>query len=706
MKKICRILLASLLCLSMLLAVSCDMGSTNAGGSTPTGTTTPPDLQPPAPINQLMLVSGDVSEYKIVTSVVPTDYETNAAKELQRVIKTLTGVTIPIIDDFDDTAAGETVATAESKEIVIGGKTKRKKFYTAPANYADGYAVFVSNNRLIIEAGSLAGMRYALDKVVMDCFGIDLKTDELYSADDRDELGIPMLYELFMAFDDLLEWFGDYDIVYDGSYMQKRYAWYVHDRIESTLDVDLNVTTARPSGRPYIELCVNDAIKDGDFKIEMTKTALKISASDYYGFTGAARFFPESMRKYGYLPLDPNGCADGQYTDYLKNYEGATAYAYDNRSDLRVMFYNVLWQNPEPDERNKLNDAIVGEYMPDVLGLQEMDKTKRGNNATGKGGLIALLEARGYVEAIDPRVKNMYGTNEAIPGSDDGAVTGTILLENTKDYYDAFNQEYMNRKSGTPLKGYGTSGGQKVTVNGETYYTFFNCAPLLYNTETTECIDAGYYWYKYQWDLRTCSDCEKCQKKTHKYDDKTHYHSNSRTDAASKAATWGVFRDKETGNCYIVISTHMCTRSNYIKGLQARELINFINNEILPKHNYPVILGGDYNGKYHEPNYLYFTGEAGYTDVERSNFATNYTSHLKAHHPYPVKDSDKGFVVEDVNNATPSIIATPEASVDHILIGNGGKEKLSASVYGVVIDEMSLAGADHYPIFMDFSFKK
>ena len=690
----------------MLLSVACDKSDDNSNGGGSTTTTMAPDPQLPPTPTEMMIVSGDVSEYKIVTSVVASAYETNAAKELQRVIKLLTDVTIPIIDDFDDEAAGETLPTKDSKEIVIGAKTTRRDFYTAPEDYADGYAVFVSNNRLIIEAGSPSAMRHALDKVVKDCFDIDLTTDELYSAEDRDDLGIPLLYELFAAYDDLLKWFGNYDIVYDGSYMQKRYAWYIHDRIESGMDVDMTVTTKKPDGynAAYIELCVDETIKDGDFKIQKIGNVLKISAKDYYGFTGAARYFPDSIKKYGYLPLDPDGITTQSYTDYLKSYEGATAYAYDNRSDLRVMFYNVLWQNPEPDQRNTLNDAIVGEYLPDVLGLQEMDKTKRGNN--GKGGLIALLEARGYVEAIDPRVKNMYATNENIPGSDDGAVTGTILLENTKNYLDDFNLEYMTRRSGTPLKGYGTSGGQKVTVGGETYYTYFNCAPLLYNTETTECLDAGYYWYKYQWDLRTCSDCEKCQNKTHKYGDGTHYHSNGNTDAASKAATWGVFRDKETGNCYIVISTHMCTRSNYIKGLQARELINFINNELLTKYNYPVILGGDYNGKYHEPNYLYFTQDAGYTDVERSNFATNYTSKIRAHHPYPVMDSEKGFVVEDKNNTTPSILPNPEQSVDHILLGNGGKEKLKASVYGIVVDEMSLAGADHYPIFMDFSFKK
>ena len=499
-----------------------------------------------------------------------------------------------------------------------------------------------------------------------------------------------------------------YDIVYDGSYMQKRYAWYLHDCIEKTANVNMRVTKTRPSGNmPYVELCASEDLRDGNFRIEKAENGVvKIYAGDYYGFTGAARYFSDSIAKNGDLSLDPNECADGNYTDYLKSYEGATAYAYDNRSDLRVMFYNVLWgKNDYAYERNALNDAIVGEYLPDVLGLQEMDKSKRGEAIDGKGGLIAMLAERGYAEAIDPCVKNLYGTNESIPDSDNGAVTGTILMENTKNYYDAFNREYMDRKSGTPLKGYGgTEKGIRVVAGGETYYTYFNCTPLLYNTRTTECIEAGYYWYRYQWDQRVCLDCVLCRNGWHDYSNS--HHPNSATDAASKSATWGVFRDKETGNYYIVISTHMCTRSNYIKGLQARELIDFINNELLTKYNYPVILGGDYNGKYHEPNYLYFTQDAGYTDVERSNLATDYTSVIRAHHPYPVMDIERFFVVEDKNNTTPSIMNRPDLSVDHILLGNGGKEKLKASVYGIVVDEMSLAGADHYPIFMDFSFKK
>ena len=111
----------------------------------------------------------------------------------------------------------------------------------------------------------------------------------------------------------------------------------------------------------------------------------------------------------------------------------------------------------------------------------------------------------------------------------------------------------------TEFEGVASNGLVKVTVNGETFYTFFNCAPLLYNTKTTRLIKSEYYWYKNQWDKRDGMS-----------------HENSAGDCASKAATWGVFESIATRERYIVISTHMCTRSDYIRGLQGQEMVDLI----------------------------------------------------------------------------------------------------------------------------------
>ncbi len=700
--KVLRVFLSLLLCISMLMSAACfgeqDEAPPPEQTTSTTNTPAPSPDPEPAPAD-LQIISNDQSDYRIVISIVPTDFEINGAKQLQRMIKLLTGVTLPIVDDMDEAQDGE-----NGKEIVVGGKTARNKFYDAPQDYADGYAVFVSNNRVVFEAGSQTGMDKAIYRFAEDCLGIDMDTDELYTAEDRNDIAVRLQYSAFSFFWDLLDWLDDYRIVYDGSYMQMRMAWYMHDAMETAVSkVDLTVSTEKPSGfrAAYIELCNTDTVKDGKFRIEKTEdNVLKISAGDYYGFVGAGRFFIDAMEKHGYIPLDDDEVTDGNFVHYLKDYEQASAYAYNNSSEYRVMFYNVLWDDPEADQRNLLNAELVGEYMPDVLGLQEVNKSRRGNQTDGKGGLIAMLADMNYAEAVDPRVKNLYGTNEYIPDTDSGATTGVIMLENTKNYYDDFNQTYAERVSGQAIRGYGTGGGTLVTVNGESFYTFYNCAPLLYNTQTTKCIDAGYYWYKNQWDKRTCSDCELCRNGTHSYDNS--HHPNGATDAASKAATWGVFESLETGERYIAISTHMCTRSNYVKYLQAKELEALIN-ELTNTYNYPVILGGDYNGTYTQPNYLHFTETAGYIDVERDNLAGLFTSKIKGHHPYPVNNEQRGYISE--NKSQTSVIFAPESSVDHIVLANGGKEKLDITVYGNIVDEMSLAGSDHFPICMDFSIR-
>ena len=43
-------------------------------------------------------------------------------------------------------------------------------------------------------------------------------------------------------------------------------------------------------------------------------------------------------------------------------------------------------------------------------------------------------------------------------------------------------------------------------------------------------------------------------------------------------------------------------------------------------------------------------------------------------------------------------------AVDHILLKNG--DNIQLNVYGVVVDNCTLSGSDHFPAFIDFSVKK
>ncbi|MBQ9087049.1 MAG: hypothetical protein IJY47_07685 [Clostridia bacterium] len=201
----------------------------------------------------------------------------------------------------------------------------------------------------------------------------------------------------------------------------------------------------------------------------------------------------------------------------------------------------------------------------------------------------------------------------------------------------------------------------------------YNYVPIFYQTATTKCIDSGYYRYTAQ---------------------------HSESESASKSLSWALMESKSTGERYLVVNTHMCTQDDSIKGRQAVEAVKLIN-ELLTRYNVPVFLGGDYNGTYTNANYTYFAGTGGFTDIEKNNLATEYTSKLKSYHrDYPAYKSSLGLMWPAEKDDTG---VNPSASVDHIMMKNASS--VAISVYGVVADDYTMSGGDHYPIFVDFTIR-
>ena len=64
-------------------------------------------------------------------------------------------------------------------------------------------------------------------------------------------------------------------------------------------------------------------------------------------------------------------------------------------------------------------------------------------------------------------------------------------------------------------------------------------------------------------------------------------------------------------------------------------------------------------------------------------------------------DQDRDISMPQKNDNTG--VYNSSDSVDHILIGNTEEGEISATVFGVVIDEITVASSDHFPIFLDFS---
>ena len=509
-----------------------------------------------------------------------------------------------------------------------------------PLDYHDGYIVCAVGQRLVFEANTAAMMSTAISTFVMEHFGVAIDSERIYQMPDRDDFSVAGDYLIYNDTAAL------YQIIYDGSYMQKRYSYAFYDGVKASVGRSnlLLVHTETCGSSPTITMTENSALEQGHWQIEVAsdQKSLSVSARDYYGFHAAAKYLSKAIKEASAAyPFEAGAVLSGTHVELLEELEGSCAYAYDKQSEYRVMFYNVLWGNPEPQERNGLAATMILEYMPDVIGFQEFNSTKRGGGAKG---IPSLLASAGYVETIDPKVENMKS-------EEDG--------------------------------GWGIGGIKVERDDGSVYYTYYNCVPIFYNQNTTECIDSGYYWYKNQVDAENKNNC-------------------GATDCASKSLTWGVFRSKVTGEEYMVISTHMCTRSNGVRGKQAEEAVALIN-ELLKTYDVPVFFGGDFNGTIAGNNYkLFVSDEVGYIDIADKELATEHTTQVNTMHTAPVYNETKELVwPSSTDNA--GLPGGSDSSVDHIFLTNEDSKQVDISVFGVIVDECSRSASDHLPIFVDFS---
>ena len=122
-------------------------------------------------------------------------------------------------------------------------------------------------------------------------------------------------------------------------------------------------------------------------------------------------------------------------------------------------------------------------------------------------------------------------------------------------------------------------------------------------------------------------------------------------------------------------------------------------DSLIEKYDVPVMLGGDYNGRIDAANYEKFV-EGGLINVQLEDLPTLYNSPAKSSHgPYPEFDPTYKIVVPAAGDNSGSV--DKNSNIDHIMVKN--HESMEITVFGVVIDDMSITNADHFPIFFDFS---
>lgn len=719
LKKILIALLAMLLCVSML--TSCDVGRKGGFGAFDDG-----DASEGGSINvggsgALNLLDG----YRIVYKA-GNDIEEEFAKLFQTAIKQITGVTIPVQNDIeweDDESTWR-----QDKEILIG-ETNRKDEYVIPSEQElydkGGYTMFLSGERLVIMVGSRTGSYFALRDFIDKYFGQNLDSLEknIENLSPQSGATLKLDKDFTMHFLNSSQYFpyidvelSRYKIMYDGSsYLLKRMAFNLQRTFKTITEQApaMAATSTKPAGSVfYLQLVdkaaaeeeENEWIEPGKWTIEYAKSMFTIKASSYYGFLDAANYFTTTRNAFGFYDFgEDEVTAEGNYVDRTTGHRTATKYAYDQQGNTRVMFLNVLFNDSQDieggkkydtpsEQRDQIQRFMIEEYMPDVLGCQEFNKTRRGNADAvalgGSGGLVAQLAEIGYAETIDPRVKNAYLQTEIIPGADASLVKPDVA-------------------AGTPLYGYGVRGADIVSGVAGVQYTYYNNAPLFYNKETTKLIASEYYWYKYQTDYYYRENFPQYV---------NGYHSNSPSDAGSKAATWGVFESIETGQRYIVISTHMCTRSDYIRGLQGQEVVDLVA-KLVAIYDCPVFFGGDMNGtdvsanisSFYDNNFISLQDSL---DENGKHYAKLFTDMTKSSGVgYPNLKKDEPVIAPNDDTANPwsklSYVNPEKAgkgadSIDKAFVINW-TEDLEINLFGVVADDCSLSSSDHLPLFVDFN---
>lgn len=627
MKKLLLLLLALVLSLSTF--VSCNtsgtgdpsqtdgtssQGESSANGeSSESGSESSSEENTEDTTNSLTLLENGRSEYQIVYSV-GQSYTLNTngyevAQMIQNTIAAVTGVTLPVTSD-----QGE----KKDQEILVGF-TNRTDEYDAPEGpnqSAEGYSVFLADERVVLEAGSNAGVYLSAQLLLERLLGINVIENPNPERDEsKTRLSLPLDYQVtekleaedfpYLGYD-----LSDFKIyVQPNEYFQKRAALHLQRHMRQQESVSLTISTSYSvQAGNYFLFRQDDSLKDGAFQITHQANTIFLTAGDYNGYTGAITALLQIKKELGFYPFRKGETLHLSHVDYLSNLNETSAYAYNRVGDYRLMFYNVLWDNSSVEERGRLQVEMIKEYAPDVIGFQEF-KTNR------RAYIVPALKQLGYAET-------MLYTSVASKGAD-----------------------------------------------------YYNYVPIFYNTATTECIESGYLRYNAQY---------------------------SEGESKSKSMTWAVMKSKTTQEKYIVVNTHMCTQDDTIRGKQAVEAITVVNSVLQKYPNLPTFLGGDYNGKYVAANFKYFASTGGFTDIESNNLAEEFTCKTKAHHqPYTLELWD-GVIIRP-ESASPIDVNRPHLSVDHIMVRN--KARVKIGVYGVVVDDCTDHGGDHYPIFIDFTIQ-
>ena len=519
--RILMALLAMILCLTTFVA--CNGGDDTTGTTTPAPTTpvTPDggDKDPaPAPTSDYInIIANDATEYQIVYGAGASDWEKAAAYEFQAAILTLTGIEIPVVSDFEDCENPR-----QSKEIVIGFTNRADEYYV-PVKSAyqpginEGYVMFIDGERLVALASAQSGMYYAFRDFIQQQFGYGLDDfgqdvtklpAVMVGGDTSIELHNALFFgaafnnSFYPALGTSLE---NFKIYFDGTtWLYGRMAYALQTEIEKVTGVLVpvvptpdketsvelqedtetgamkEVVTELPLTN-YFQITSSSNYAQGNYNVswDSTNNAVVLTANTYQGWLGAIAKITNA-NKHGYVAF---GTAPGAYKTTAVGDQSSAKYTYD-RDALRIMFYNVMGGDADLTlaERNYLQYKMLEQYMPDVIGLQEVDAVKRvGNGDLGSYGLADRLVKLGYAEAADTVVEGVA----TVSGNNTNPIyyntkTTVLVASGAKAFATADNVNYPDNWIDTGIDNAAEKASQSVSwmifqsLEDEAYYMIVN----------------------------------------------------------------------------------------------------------------------------------------------------------------------------------------------------------------------------------------
>lgn len=227
---------------------------------------------------------------------------------------------------------------------------------------------------------------------------------------------------------------------------------------------------------------------------------------------------------------------------------------------------------------------------------------------------------------------------------------------NVKPYYSEYLLQQLNQQ-----------GRNYAYVNRRVAGTSkLNYTPMVYNTETLRLLDSGSHTFLYG--------------------------SNSLT----KSYTWGYFKHKKTGKCFIAFSTHLWWRSDKVypnsSVYRARQMIEICNAaaDLIRQYNCPCFVMGDLNCRYTSTEYRTMA-DNGFSDCY--DISTKFSRNVS------------GRYVCNANNFSYRMnVGTYEkTALDHILSKNLKNSRVIAFDY--VTPNFYGKLSDHAPVYIDVNLQ-